>query len=290
MFIVTSGTGHVGSAVAAALLEAGEPVTIVSRNPAKAKALKDRGATIASVDVHDVDGLRQVFRSGRRAFLLNPPADVASDTDVEERRTVTCLLEALDGSGLEKVVAESTMGARPGDRIGDLSVLYGFEQGLRRQAIPADIIRAGYYFSNWDAMAEPASRHGAITSMLPADLKLPMVAPEDIGRIAARLLREPPSGHDIHFVEGPERYSPRDVAAAFGVALGRDVDVKEVPRANWEDQFKALGFSPAAADAYARMTAATVDNPDYPDDPIRGSITLQAYIGNLARPRPGITS
>lgn len=285
MYIVTGGTGHVGSAAAAALLNAGERVTIVSHNANKADAWKARGAEIALVDIHDVEALRRVFRSGRRAFLLNPPADVATDTDVEERCTVACLLEALDGSGLEKVVAESTMGAQPGERVGDLSVLYGFEQGLQRQAIPAEIIRAGYYFSNWDAMAGAASRDAVITSMLPADLKLPMVAPQDLGRTAARLLREPPSDHAVHFVEGPHRYSPRDVASAFGVALGHEVRVKEIPRETWVAEFRAQGFNAAAADAYARMTAATVDHPEFPGEPIRGEITLQDYISNLVRPK-----
>ena len=31
--------------------------------------------------VGDPDALRGVFRTGRRAYLLNPPADPATDTD-----------------------------------------------------------------------------------------------------------------------------------------------------------------------------------------------------------------
>jgi hypothetical protein len=34
------------------------------------------------------------------------------------------MLRALANSGITKVVAESTFGARPGDLIGDLNVLY----------------------------------------------------------------------------------------------------------------------------------------------------------------------
>ena len=45
--------------------------------------------------------------TGKRAFLLNPPAAPSSDTDVEERATVAAIVEALEGSGLEKVVAAS---------------------------------------------------------------------------------------------------------------------------------------------------------------------------------------
>ncbi|WP_311043723.1 NmrA family NAD(P)-binding protein [Rhizobium lentis] len=191
MYIIVGGTGHVGSAVAKTLLDEGKAVTIVTRNPEKAGAWRQRGAEVALADVHDVTSLRQVFRHGKRAFLLNPNADISSDTDREERKTVRCLLEAIDGSGLEKVVAQSTMGAQPGEECGDLNVLYELEVGLRNQPIPASVVRAAYYYSNRDAMLGSIKRDGVLSTMLPANLKLPMVAPEDLGRVAARLLQEP---------------------------------------------------------------------------------------------------
>lgn len=283
MYIVVGGTGHVGSAVARTLLADGEAVTVVTRNPEKAGAWRQRGAEVAVADVHDVTSLREVFRHGQRAFLLNPNADISSDTDREERETVRCLLEAIEGSGLEKVVAESTMGAQPGKECGDLNVLYELEVGLRNQPIPASVIRAAYYYSNWDTMMGPVTKDGLLSTMLPADLTLPMVAPEDLGRVAARLLQDPIEQIGIHPVEGPTRYSPNDVAAAFAAALGRAVRVDVIARENWEDAYRSLGFSDAAAHSYARMTALTADGPEYPEDPIRGSISLQTYIGKLVR-------
>ncbi|AJD42442.1 NmrA family NAD(P)-binding protein [Rhizobium sp. SEMIA 4085] len=283
MYIVVGGTGHVGSAVAQTLLDEGEAVTVVTRNSEKAGAWRQRGAEVAVADVHDVTSLREVFRSGKRAFLLNPNADISSDTDREERETVRCLLEAIEGSGLDKVVAESTMGAQPGEECGDLNILYELEVGLRNQPIPASVVRAAYYYSNWDTMVGPVTKDGVLSTMLPADLTLPMVAPEDLGRVAARLLQEPIEKIGIHPVEGPKRYSPNDVAAAFAAALGRAVRVDVIPRENWEDAYRSLGFSDAAAHSYARMTALTADGPEYPEDPIRGSISLQTYIGKLVR-------
>ena len=50
---------------------------------------------------------------------MNPLADPAGDTDAAEPRTVDTILDALEGSGLEKVVAVSTYGAQPGERIGN---------------------------------------------------------------------------------------------------------------------------------------------------------------------------
>ena len=137
MYVILGGTGQVGSATARALLDDGQEVTIVTRDGSHGKGLKDAGAKVAVADIRDVDKLRKVFQTGKRAFLLNPPADPSGDTDSEERANVAAIVSALDGSGLEKVVAASTYGAFNGERCGDLTVLHEFEQALKRQSIPA---------------------------------------------------------------------------------------------------------------------------------------------------------
>lgn len=286
MNIILGGTGHVGSAAARRLLELGEPVTVVSHDPAKRDAWERQGARFAVADVRDPEALRSVLRQGKRAFLLNPPADVSKDTDAEERRSVAAILQALEGSGLEHVVAESAMGARAGERVGDLSVLHGLEEGLRRQAIPASVIRAAYYMSNWDANLAAIRTRSRLDTMIPADLSFPMVAPQDLGHAAARLLTGPipTGGLDIHHVEGPERYSPNDVAAAFGAALGKTVEVAVVPRSEWRAAYRKLGFSEAAADSYARMTEASVDGGfEQPTATEHGEVKLEAYVRELVK-------
>src|SRR5687768_13410589 len=111
MYVIMGGTGHVGSETAIALLNRGQAVTIVTRDANRARRVLAPGISkqveYAEADVEDVGSLRAAFRRGRRAFLLNPNADPGSDTDAVERRTVARILEALEGSGLEKVVAES---------------------------------------------------------------------------------------------------------------------------------------------------------------------------------------
>jgi uncharacterized protein YbjT (DUF2867 family) len=281
MHIILGGTGHVGSAVAGTLLAAGEPVTIVSHDPAKSDEWKARGAKVAIADVHDVDALRFVFRSGRRAFLLNPPAAPRTDTDAEEKGTIAAILAAVADSGLEKLVAESTYGAQPGERCGDLNTLWEIERGLAAQTIPYAINRGAYYYSNWAANLAEVRDEGVLRTMFDRDFALPMVAPEDLGAHAAALMTDDRTG--IFFVEGPRLYTPYDVANAFAAALGRTVRVETTPRDQWTPAFKAIGFSSPAAESYARMTAATVDNLEIPADPIRGRVRLEDYIAGLVQ-------
>ncbi|RKG93331.1 NAD(P)H-binding protein [Corallococcus terminator] len=290
MHIILGATGHIGSALSRLLLERGESVTVVSRSEDKLNALRSLGADAARVDVREVQALRAVFRRGKRLFLLNPPAAPTTDTDREERTTSRAILEALEGSGLERIVAASTFGAQAGEHIGDLGVLHEMEQGLARQGVPASIVRGAYYFTNWDMALQSAAKHGIVQSFFPPDFRLPMVAPRDLAEVAADLMTAPEDRPGLFHVEGPQRYAPTDVATACAAVLGRPVKVEVVPRERWVETFRGFGFSPSAAKSYANMTAATVDGtfPD-PGSTLHGRTSLQDYVtercsGAPARP------
>jgi uncharacterized protein YbjT (DUF2867 family) len=287
MHIILGATGHVGSAVAMTLPEQGEAVTVVTRDAGRAEPLTQRGAAAAIADVHDTDTVRAVLRRGRSAFLLMPPADPSTDTVTEERRTVASIVRAVQGTDLQKVVLQSTYGAQPGEGLGDLSVLYEFERAVAALGVHTSIVRAAYYMSNWDSALATARDEGVVHTFFPSDFALPMVAPADLGRVAARLLTSEIDHTGVRYVEGPTTYTPADVAHAFAQALGRDVRAVETPRSEWLSAFQALGFSPAAAASYARMTAVTVDRVERPDTPERGHTTLAEYINALVR-RPDV--
>ncbi|MGN8062690.1 NmrA family NAD(P)-binding protein [Ralstonia sp. 22111] len=279
MYVVMGATGHVGGAVAQTLLASGEQVTILTRRPERAGRWRDKGASVAMADVEDVDSLRAAFRRGQRAFLLNPPADIAGDTDAAERRTIANILSALEDSGLEKVVAASTYGARPGQGVGDLTTLWELEEGLRRQPIPAAINRGAYYMTNWAGLLETVTQTGKLPSMFPADMPMPMVAPADLGEAAAARLLTPVEDVGVRYVEGPQRYTPQNVAQAMARTLGRGVAVEVAPRDRWETIYKGLGFSDEAARAYVRMTAVTLDEGfDMLSDVVRGHVSLADFI------------
>ena len=281
-FVVLGASGHVGSVVTRTLLNNGRSVLAVVRDAAKGEALKAAGVEIAVTDVGHPQELRNVLRRGRRAFLLNPPAPFDIDTDAEETRTALSIAEALRGSDLEKVLVESTYGAQAGEAIGDLSVLWTFERAVEATSIPVAINRGAYYFSNLDMLVVQA-RAGTITTMFPAHLSMPMVAPADLGVAAAERLAGPHDDVGIRYVEGPERYSFNDVAAAFADALGHAVAVQTIDRTDWLKGFKQAGFSDAAALSYARMTKASIEGLEIPHDPLRGETRLQSYISDLVK-------
>lgn len=282
MDIVLGGTGRVGSSVAAALLEKGRRITVVTRSPEKAEEWRARGAETAVVDVSETEELHKLFRTGRQLFILNPPADPATDTVAEERRTAASILKALKNSAIEKVVAQSTYGAQPGEGLGDLGVLYEMEEGVQKLDPQAVLVRGAYFMSNWDGALETAGKEGVVHTFYPVDFKLPMAAPKDIGEIAAGFLMQTKQRSGIHYVEGPETYSSADVAAAFSDALKKEVKAVQIPADAWVKTLKGFGFSDKAAHSMAAMTEITLKEAyEKPASPIRGETTLRQYIDGL---------
>lgn len=282
MDIILGATGHVGSVVAKQLLSIGEEVTVVTHDPGKKSDWIKTGATVAVLDVHETKALHQLFDHGQRLFFLNPPADPATDAVKEEKLTVYSILNALKNSTIKKVVAESSYGSQLGDGIGDLGVLNEMEEGLKDLGIPTSVIRAAFYMSNWDSFFEAAKETGEITTFYPADLKLPMIAPEDLGKFAAKLLSEPVESTGIYYVEGPERYSVSDVAAAFSKILNRPVKVVVLGDGEWLPWLMQKGYSQSSAESMVRMTEIVLrENYDRAKAPILCPTTLEAYFSKF---------
>ncbi|RUZ34725.1 NmrA family transcriptional regulator, partial [Mesorhizobium sp. M7A.F.Ca.CA.001.04.1.1] len=141
----------------------------------------------------------------------------------------------------ERVVCLSTIGA-DGEVDNLLSQRAMLEEALGELDFPVTFLRPGWFMENaaWDVA--PARDEGVLHSFLqPADKTFAMVATQDIGRLAADLIREGWTGKRVVELEGPSRVSPNDLANAFASALGHPVRVEIVPRESWEGLFRAQG-------------------------------------------------
>jgi uncharacterized protein YbjT (DUF2867 family) len=285
MHIITGGTGNVGAVLSDALLKKNEKVTIVSRRSKNVEKWASKGARVAVADIYDTEAIHEIFKTGNAIFLLNPPADPSTDVETQELKTVDSLLQALKNVQVEKIVVQSTMGAQKGKSIGDLGVLHELEQGVARLGLPYSIIRPAYFMSNWANLLPLAIQQSELISFYPADLKMPMVAPQDIGNLAAELMTKT-NTPIINNIEGPEPYSPNDVAIAFSEALNRKVKVTVVPQDEWMATFLRIGFSKQAAESFTGMTEVSLKtflSPPDNHDRIKGEVSLQHYINDLVK-------
>jgi NAD(P)H dehydrogenase (quinone) len=108
--------------------------------------------------------------------------------------------------------------------------------------VPVAFLRAAWFMENaaWDI---DSAKTGVVHSFLqPLDHRIPMVATEDIAQTATSLMNETWKGVHVVELEGPERYSADDVAAALAGALGNPVRNEIVSRASWEELFRSQGM------------------------------------------------
>ena len=242
IYAVMGITGQVGGAVARALLEKGQRVRGIVRDKAKAAQWERQGVELAVANSDDAAALKAAFHGVDGAFVMLPPYFAPAAGFPEARAVVGALAEALAAAAPAKVVALSSIGGQHAERIGILEQLYILEEGLGRLPMPLAFVRPGWFMENsaWDV--EPAKKTGMISSFLqPPDRAFPLVATQDIGLLIAGLLMETWTGRRIVEIEGPRRYSPRDIAEAFSSALGREVSAVAVPRDSWISLFQAQG-------------------------------------------------
>ncbi len=71
---------------------------------------------------------------------------------------------------------------------------------------------------------------------------LPALAGPCLAESAATLLQEPWQGHRVVGLEGAQRVTPNEIAAAFAKILGRAVQLQTVPRDSWEELFRSQGM------------------------------------------------
>jgi len=242
MYAITGITGQVGSAVAETLIAQGLTVRAVVRDTEKAKRWESRGCEITVADVNDVAALTKAFQGIDGVFVLLPPIFDPSPGFIEGKAMLASLHAALKITRPLRIVCLSTIGAQA-SQPNLLNLLGMMEASLAELPSPVTFLRAAWFMENalWDVPA--AREEGVLRSFLqPLDKAFPMVATSDIGKLAAELLQETWAGSRIVELEGPQRVSPNQLAAAFARVLGHPVKAAVVPRNSWIDLFTSQGM------------------------------------------------
>ena len=242
MYAITGITGQVGGAVAHALLEAGQKIRAVARDPAKLSHWAARGCEIAVAEMTDSTALTKAFERTDGVFVLLPPLFDPSPGFTEIRACIGALKLALVAAAPARVVCLSTIGAQA-TQPNLLNQLGIMEQQFADLDRPVAFLRPAWFMENaaWDVA--PARERGVIQSFLqPLDKPFPMVATADIGLHAARTLQETWQGRRVIELEGPSRVTPNDIATAFSAILQRPVRTQAVARDTWEALFVAQGM------------------------------------------------
>src|SRR5713101_30871 len=136
MFTIAGATGHVGSVIAAKLLEKGAKIRVIVRSKEKGDRFAERGAEVAIGNLEDAKFLEDALRGSEGAFLLLPPPVPPPPTAGEIRSGARKMAEgfanAVRASKTPHVVFVSAQGAQHAQGVGIIGTLHDVEVELAK--------------------------------------------------------------------------------------------------------------------------------------------------------------
>jgi len=153
------------------------------------------------------------------------------------------------------VVLLSAVAASLPDGNGPAKDLHYAERVLRDSAAKLSIVRACWFQENVGAVIGAANEAGIYPNFMgSADVRFPTIATRDVGRVVASLLLSPPATSEVIDVVGPLS-SPRDLASALGSALGKPLQVVDIPAAARAGALAHGGLPLSYAESVAELCA-----------------------------------
>jgi uncharacterized protein YbjT (DUF2867 family) len=257
MYVVTGATGNTGHVVAKRLLAAGEKVRVVGRSADRLQPLVAAGAEAFVADLTDAAALAKAFAGAKAVYLMIPPNIASKDPRADQEKISNALVKALKQSGVKHAVALSSVGADKSDKTGPVVGLHQFEEKLNSIAgLNVLHLRAGYFMENTLGQAGAIKGFGMTAGPLRADLKMPMIASQDIGEAAAAaLLKLDFTGHQAHELLGQRDLSYGEITTIIGKAINKpNLNYTQLPDEQMKPVLTQLGMSTGVADLILEMS------------------------------------
>lgn len=251
MYVVIGATGNTGKPIAHALLAAGKKVRIISRDPAKAKELTDRGAELFAGDPSNTALLTKAFDGATAVYAMIALEWNTPDYFAHQKRHADSIATALAAAKVKYVVSLSSVGTHIEKDSGVVFGLRYMEQTFN--AIPginALHLRPTYFMENVLGQVGVVKQMGIMGSPVKGDLKLNMIATKDIAAYAAkRLLSLDFSGASVQYLLGQRDLTYHEVARVMGGAIGKpDLKYVEFSHEDFGRALLQLGASQSLAD------------------------------------------
>jgi uncharacterized protein YbjT (DUF2867 family) len=253
MFVVAGVTGHVGKVLAEELLGQGQKVRVLVRSTEKGAAWSKQGAEVSVGSLDDQALLTGALKGAKGFFTLLPPNYEATDFFATQKKTADVIGAAVRASGVPHVVMLSSIGANHAAGTGPIKGLHYLENVLRATSVTLSAIRAGSFQENVGMSIAPAKQAGIFPNFLAsADFPVPLIATKDIAALALKLLLHNPGKSEVIDLVGPA-YSNREVAEKLGAALGKKLQVVDIPPAGAVDALMKGGLPKSLAELFAEM-------------------------------------
>ncbi|HLK27994.1 MAG TPA: NmrA family NAD(P)-binding protein [Puia sp.] len=270
--IVTGSLGNISKPLTEKLVEKGHDVTVISSNADRQKDIEAIGAKAAIGTMQDADFLTKTFTGADivycmetlgHGFFFNQQLDYMSAI----LHIGNNYKQAIEQSGVKKVVHLSSIGAHTGQGNGMLAFHYRVEKILEElpKSVSIKFMRPVGFYYNMLAFIPVIKSAGSIIQNYGGDEKEPWVAPVDIAAVIAEEMEKPFEGRTIHYIASDEA-SPNEIAKLLGEAIGKpDLKWIVIPDEQMLSNLVAAGMNPGVAKGFVEMNAGRRGNSLYED-------------------------
>jgi uncharacterized protein YbjT (DUF2867 family) len=272
--------GKTGRHVSEMLLKRGVPVrAFVHTIDERSEHLRALGAEIVHGDFLDIRSVQRAVEGTSAIYFAYPVQDGLMDA------TAAMALAARQ-AGVSRLVNLVMLQSSPDAPTPRMKQNYLSEQVFEWAGVGAVHIRATVFYENLGAMVRQSlPAQGAIR--LPwggEDTVLPLVAAEDVARVAAGLLAGPQPAAGTAYPLVGATVSLKEIIATFARVLGRDVRYEEISDDEWRSNAAARGYNEHAmahlSSLWRAIRSAAID----PSDPKYGVSQTIERIGG-AKPK-----
>ncbi|HEX6351602.1 NAD(P)H-binding protein [Actinophytocola sp.] len=257
MIVVTTPTGQIGRRVLDHLLDSGEPIRVVARDPARLPDHVRARVEVVEGSHGDLAVVTEAFAGADAVFWLvaaDPRAESLEAAFLDFTRPAC---DALKNQGVARVVGVSALGRGVARDAGHVSASLAMDDLIASTGVSYRALAMPSFMDNLLWQVESISNNGVFFGPVSGDRKAPTCATRDIAAVAARLLLDSTwDGVADVPVLGPENLSQNDLAEIMSDVLGRPVRYQRVPM----DAFRATqiehGWSEAMAQGMVDMMAA----------------------------------
>ncbi|MFD1938531.1 NAD(P)H-binding protein [Nonomuraea mangrovi] len=242
MILVTGATGNVGSHVVRQLLEEGEKVRVMTRNPS-GHAFPDQ-VEVVTGDLTQSEALPGALSGVERAFLFPVLQGVDGFLDAAKR------------AGLRHVVMLSSVSVTwsTPSWVGDVHLR--LERSVEASGLPWTFVRPDALTTN-DLTWAPQIIDGGVVRGRYGNAATAPVDPRDIAAVAVRSLLDGRAGEG-YSVTGPQSLTQIDRLRVIAETIGRPLRWEEQSEDWFRDEMARLGMPAPGIDDYVDALTARV--------------------------------
>lgn len=268
MILITGVTGRVGSKLVESLLQSGEQVRVLVRNPQKAANLQALGASVCLGDLNRLDHLDIALQECDRLFSIPPNTINQAEQEIQ-------LYQAAKRTGIRHIVKLSTVKSDIESSCHFFKQHAIAEQHLKQSGIKFTILQTNSFMQNFLWFADEI-RTKRTLSLPMKDTKTAPIDIRDVVRVGSAILAEEEHEGKTYNLTGSELLSLQEIAEKLSTVTNQKITYIDASPLN----FKQMLISSSVPDWFAEAVTTSWQIAS------KGKPTLTDVVTKIGRKQP----